>query len=227
MSDKVKHPPYPHCHWPYPVIGYVVPMPPPGYYPPPPGYCAPPPGTYPPPESGAPPGSYPPPGYYDQQGGQRQGANQTAKADNDKPENDMLMQQAEGVVEGLMGEQSNVFKEALSKMGIDDKEFWKGAMIGAAAALILGNENVRNSVIGMFSGAGDMLKTGGGKVKEGATQATQSVKQNVSTGNEIFKDTVSAGKQGFQDSVDRHRAPREEPEVNAEAPTSTEEPSNE
>lgn len=41
--------------------------------------------------------------------------------------------QAQGMVEGLMGDQAGLFKRIISTVGVDDKEFWKGAMIGAAA----------------------------------------------------------------------------------------------
>ncbi|WP_245688430.1 hypothetical protein [Vibrio sonorensis] len=89
---------------------------------------------------------------------------------------------------------------------MSDKEFWKGAVVGAAAAMLLSNENVRSKLMGMVSGAGDMLKTGTGSVKDAAVNTASNVKENVATGSEIFKDTVSAGKQGFQESVEKHRA---------------------
>jgi len=213
MSDKNKQYPNEDYPWPnHPAYGYPPHpnayhhMPPPGYYPPPPpGYC-PPPGYHP---------------YYGHHGHpQPEQHLHHGKPHYEPPENDALYQQAEGVVEGLMGEQSGAFKETLSKMGIDDKEFWKGAMIGAAAALILGNENVRSNLMQMFTGAGDLLKSGGEKVKETASQTGSSIKENalktgasvkksVSTGNEIFKDTLSAGKQGFKASRERHQGDSE------------------
>lgn len=113
--------------------------------------------------------------------------------------------QAQGMVEGLMGEQASLFKKIVSTIGVDDKEFWKGAMIGAAAALILGNESVRNTLLQTFANAGDLLKTGGGKVKDAAGSAAESVKEGAKAGGEIFRDTVTAGKEGFQESVARHR----------------------
>ncbi len=217
MSDKEQKYPNENNPWPnHP--GYGQPHHPQGYHhmPPPAGYYPPPPPGYHPPP---PPGYYPPPPYYAHPAYQQEHSaphQHHGKAHYEEPENDALYQQAQGVVEGLMGEQSGVFKDMLSKMGIDDKEFWKGAMIGAAAALILGNENVRNNLMQMFSGAGDMFKSGGEKVKDsahkvkdGAYKASESVKQSVTTGNEIFKDTVSAGKQGFQESVERHKTTSE------------------
>lgn len=79
-------------------------------------------------------------------------------------------------------------------------------MVGAAAALLLSNENVRGKLMGLVSGAGDMLKSGGSSVKEGAVNTASAVKENMSTGSEIFKETYAAGKQGFQESVERHKA---------------------
>ncbi|KAA8998095.1 hypothetical protein FJU30_16895 [Affinibrenneria salicis] len=116
-----------------------------------------------------------------------------------------LYQQAQGMVEELMGEQSGIFKHLLSTLGVDDKEFWKGAMMGAAAALILSNENVRSTLLQLVANAGDLLKTGGGKVKDSVTQTASSVKDNLATGGTIFRDTVQAGKEGFRDSVARHK----------------------
>ncbi|WP_299020393.1 YtxH domain-containing protein [uncultured Photobacterium sp.] len=125
------------------------------------------------------------------------------------PENDALFQQAQGMLEGMMGEQAGIFKDLMHKMGVDDKEFWKGAMIGAAAALVLSNENVRNNLLQMLTGAGDMLKAGGSKVKETTMNTAQNVSDNLNMGNEIFRDTLNASKQGFQDSVARHRDQQE------------------
>ncbi|WP_240998105.1 YtxH domain-containing protein [Vibrio owensii] len=139
------------------------------------------------------------------------------------PESDPLFEQAQAMLEGALGEEAGMFREILGTFGMNDKEFWKGAMVGAAAALLLSNENVRGKLMGLVSGAGDMLKSGGSSVKEGAVNTASAVKENVSTGSEIFKDTYAAGKQGFQESVERHKeepaikevaekAPREESE---------------
>ncbi|WP_076411902.1 hypothetical protein [Shewanella sp. UCD-KL12] len=124
-------------------------------------------------------------------------------------QSDAIFQQAQGMLEGMMGDQAGIFKDLIHKLGVDDKEFWKGAMIGAAAAMIMSNENVRNSMMQMFMGAGDMLKTGADKVKQGSAQTASSVKNNVNAGSEIFRETYQAGKQGFNESVERHRAPDE------------------
>lgn len=126
--------------------------------------------------------------------------------------NDALFEQAQAMLEGVMGEDAGMFKELLGSFGMNDKEFWKGAMVGAAAALLLSNENVRGKLMGMVSGAGDMLKTGGCAVKDGATNTVQNVKENVSTSGEIFRDTYAAGKQGFHESVERHQQEKPEQE---------------
>ena len=126
-------------------------------------------------------------------------------------ENDPFMEQAQAMLEQALGEDAGMFKDILGSLGMNDKEFWKGAMIGAAAALLLSNDKVRGKMMDVVSGAGDMLKSGGGKVKETASQTASNVKENVSNSSEIFKDTYSAGKEGFQASVERHyQAPAEE-----------------
>ncbi|ENX3946957.1 YtxH domain-containing protein [Photobacterium damselae] len=116
-----------------------------------------------------------------------------------------LYVQAQAMLDGALGEDAGTFKEILGSFGMNDKEFWKGAMVGAAAALLLSNENVRGKLMGLVSGAGSMLKSGGESVKEGAMNTASTVKENVSTGSEIFKETYAAGKQGFQESVERHK----------------------
>ncbi|WBA84852.1 hypothetical protein [Endozoicomonas sp. GU-1] len=69
-----------------------------------------------------------------------------------------LAEQAQAMVENALGEDAGMFKELLGTLGINDREFWKGAMIGAAAALLLGNENVRGKLLEMLASAGSMLK---------------------------------------------------------------------
>lgn len=125
---------------------------------------------------------------------------------------DALFEQAQAMLDGALGEDAGMFKEILGTFGMSDKEFWKGAMIGAAAAMLLGNENVRGKLMGLVSGAGDMLKSGGENVKDTAVNTASSVKENISTSSEIFRDTVTAGKQGFQESVEKHKV---EPAIKA------------
>lgn len=135
---------------------------------------------------------------------------------------DPLFEQAQQMLEGALGEDAGMFNEILGTFGMSDKEFWKGAVVGAAAALLLSNENVRGKLMGLVSGAGDMLKTGGASVKDAAASTASSVKENVSTGSEIFRDTVAAGKQGYQESVERHKVEPAVKEVAADTPEPTE-----
>lgn len=114
-------------------------------------------------------------------------------------------QHAQGMVEEMMGEQAGMLKNIVSMIGIDDKEFWKGAMIGAAATLLLTNENVRGMLMQTLSGTGDMLKSGGSKVKDAVMSGAGTIRDTAATGGTIFRDTVSAGKEGFQESVARNR----------------------
>lgn len=106
--------------------------------------------------------------------------------------------QAQGMVEGLMGEQAGLFKNIISTIGVDDKEFWKGAMIGAAAALILGNESVRNTLLQTFANAGDLLKGNAGKAQETTEQAAADMKDSVMTGGAIFRDEMQTDEDDFR-----------------------------
>ncbi|WP_217654086.1 YtxH domain-containing protein, partial [Moritella viscosa] len=128
-------------------------------------------------------------------------------------ENNAFIEQAQAMLEGALGEEVGMFKDLLGNFGMNDKEFWKGAMVGAAAALLLSNENVRGKLVDLVAGAGDMLKSGGSNVKDTATQTAASVKDNVTANSEIFRDTYAAGKQGFQESVERHQ--EEQPKANS------------
>lgn len=121
--------------------------------------------------------------------------------------------QAQGMVEDMMGEQAGMLKNIISMIGADDKEFWKGAMIGAAATLLLTNENVRNMLMQTLSGTGEMLKSGGGKVKDAVMSGAENIRDTAVTGGTIFRDTVNAGKEGFQESVARNRKAPEQPSL--------------
>lgn len=113
----------------------------------------------------------------------------------------------QGVVEDMMGEQAGLLKNIINTIGVNDKEFWKGAMIGAAVTLLLTNDNVRNLLLQTACGAGDLLKTGGGKVKDTVLSGADTIKETASTSGNIVRDTLKAGKQGFRESVERHRQP--------------------
>ncbi|PWC11117.1 hypothetical protein B4923_14580 [Brenneria roseae subsp. americana] len=114
-------------------------------------------------------------------------------------------QQAQSMVENMMGEQAGILKNIIGTVGMDDKEFWKGAMIGAAVTLLLTNESVRNMLLQTVANTGDLLKTGGAKVKDGVKSGAESLKETATTSSTIFRDTLKAGKEGFNESVERHR----------------------
>jgi len=61
---------------------------------------------------------------------------------------------------------------SLSQMlNLDDKELWKGALIGAAAVLLLTNESVQNALFKTGVRARDAVKAGVDKVKTSAQEA--------------------------------------------------------
>ncbi|MGL4859101.1 MAG: hypothetical protein ACRC5A_05060 [Enterobacteriaceae bacterium] len=117
---------------------------------------------------------------------------------------------AQEMVENMMGEQAGLLKKIVGGIGMDDKEFWKGAMIGAAATLLLTNDSVRQLLLQTLSGTGEFLKTGGEKVRDEVKSGVDSVKQSAVTGGTIFRDTIRAGKEGFHESVKRHGKPAAE-----------------
>lgn len=185
QGDQGQNAAAPQPGWPPQPMWY--PQPAPGYFPP--GYF--------PPAAGFPPHMTPPP---------------TGHHHHAAPGLDWSAQ-AQGAVENIMGEQAGMLKNLISAVGVDDKEFWKGAMIGAAVTLLLTNDNVRQMLTQTLCSAGDLLKTGGAKVKESVTSGAENVKETVATSSTIFRDTVNAGKAGFHESVERHRAPQPTAEV--------------
>ena len=116
-------------------------------------------------------------------------------------------QYAQHVVDGAMGDQAGLLKNIISTVGMDDKEFWKGAMVGAAVTLLLTNDSVRGMLMQTLAGAGDMLKAGSSKVKDGVKNGSEAIKETATSSAAIFRDTMKAGKDGFQESVERHRQP--------------------
>ena len=116
-------------------------------------------------------------------------------------------QYAQHVVDGAMGDQAGLLKNIISTVGMDDKEFWKGAMVGAAVTLLLTNDSVRGMLMQTLAGAGDMLKAGSSKVKDGVKNSSEAIKDTATSSAAIFRDTMKAGKEGFQESVERHRQP--------------------
>ncbi|MEI6859060.1 MAG: hypothetical protein V5788_04635 [Shewanella sp.] len=200
----------------------------PYYYAPPMPHGMPPQHMAPPPSYGMPPQHMPPPGYgfptphmmHQNQGDPRHNHSHGAATQQEQNPagNDPLLEQAQAMLEGAFGDEAGIFKELLGTIGMNDKEFWKGAIVGAAAALILSNENVRKGLMGAISGAGGMLKTGGESVKDAAVKTASNMQQNVTAGGEIFQETYAAGKEGFKESVERHQ---QTPEVEASESSET------
>ncbi len=176
---------------------------PPQHMAPPPGYGFPPQHMAPPPGYGFPPAHM----MHQFQGNPGHGhpPEATTQQEPNSTEKDPLLEQAQAMLESALGDEAGIFKELLGTIGMNDKEFWKGAIVGAAAALILSNENVRKGLMGAISGAGGMLKTGGESVKDAAVKTASNMQQNVTAGGEIFQETYAAGKEGFKESVERHQ----------------------
>ncbi len=64
---------------------------------------------------------------------------------------------------------------SLGKMlNLDDSEFWKGALVGAAAVVLLTNESVQNALFKTGAKAKDAMQSGVDKVKEAASGAADS-----------------------------------------------------
>jgi hypothetical protein len=69
-------------------------------------------------------------------------------------------------------------------LDFDDKDFWKGALVGAAAVLLLTNENVQRA---LFRGAvkgRDAVEEGVEKVKEGVGKVKEKVHSAKEKGDE-------------------------------------------
>ncbi len=67
---------------------------------------------------------------------------------------------------------------SLGKMlDLDDSEFWKGALIGAAAVLLLTNESVQNMIFKTGAKAKDAMTSGIEKVKETAKDVSKTAKE--------------------------------------------------
>ncbi|WP_051021928.1 hypothetical protein [Thioflavicoccus mobilis] len=64
----------------------------------------------------------------------------------------------------MLGEGNGL--SSLSRMlNLDDKELWKGALVGAAAVLLLTNESVQNALMHGGARARDAVRTGVDKLK--------------------------------------------------------------
>ena len=67
---------------------------------------------------------------------------------------------------------------SLGKMlNLDDSEFWKGALIGAAAVLLLTNESVQNMIFKTGVKAKEAVQSGVEKIKETASEIAEKAKE--------------------------------------------------
>ena len=67
---------------------------------------------------------------------------------------------------------------SLGKMlNLDDSEFWKGALIGAAAVLLLTNESVQNMLFKAGAKTKEAVESGMDKVKETASEIAEKAKE--------------------------------------------------
>jgi hypothetical protein len=57
-------------------------------------------------------------------------------------------------------------------LNLEDSEFWKGVLIGAAAVLLLTNESVQKTLFKTGAKAKEAVKSGVEKVKEKAREAS-------------------------------------------------------
>lgn len=133
-----------------------------------------------------------------------------AQATNEETANplmDGLFEQAQGMLDDVLGENATLFNDVLGSLGMNDKEFWKGAMVGAAAALLLSNDTVRQKLWSGLAGAGDLLKNAGGQAKDFGLETAANVQQAAAKNSDIFKQTYAAGKEGYQTAVAKHQAP--------------------
>lgn len=75
------------------------------------------------------------------------------------------------LIEELAGGGSGL--ASLTQMfNLDDKELWKGALVGAAVVLLLTNESVQNTLFKTGAHARDAVRSGVDKVKARAREAT-------------------------------------------------------
>ncbi|BDM64219.1 hypothetical protein NFHSH190041_16710 [Shewanella sp. NFH-SH190041] len=117
---------------------------------------------------------------------------QSAQTEGCQP-SDTMMQQAQSLFDGVLGEDAGAFKAMLGKFGINDKEFWKGAMVGAAAAMLLNNDTVRSKLMGLITGASDLLKTGEQAGAEQVAENAQQMMHSAQPQSEIFREHHTEG----------------------------------
>jgi hypothetical protein len=62
-------------------------------------------------------------------------------------------------------------------LNLDDSEFWKGALIGAAAVLLLTNESVQSMLFKTGAKAKEAVQSGVGAVKETASEVAKKARE--------------------------------------------------
>jgi hypothetical protein len=61
-------------------------------------------------------------------------------------------------------------------LNVEDSEFWKGALVGAAAVLLLTNETVQETLFKAGAKAKDAVRSGADKLKEAADDIADKAK---------------------------------------------------
>lgn len=172
--------PMPQPPYPYPFPGGYAEASPPGY-PPYPGaawaYGAPPPFPYPPAYPPAYPPGYGPAGAMDGAGyaghaGQGAGRAVHAAAGAAQPGQGAGMARMLDDMTGGSGLGSLV-----QMLDLDDRELWKGALIGAAAVLLLTNESVQNALFRSGVRARDAVRSGVDQVRNRAAAAGEAIRR--------------------------------------------------
>lgn len=88
--------------------------------------------------------------------------------------------QGRGAVTELLDEISsggNGLASLTKMLNLDDTEFWKGALVGAAAVLLFTNDSVQSALFKTGAKATDAVKTGVAKVRESTSNAAASTKE--------------------------------------------------
>lgn len=66
----------------------------------------------------------------------------------------------------MPGDEGGILGDLAHKLGLDDKEFWKGALVGAAVVLLLTNQTVKGMLFKTAANAKDSVLTGAETLKE-------------------------------------------------------------
>lgn len=74
-------------------------------------------------------------------------------------------------------------------------DFWTGAIVGAAAALLISNKRVQGKLAEISSNTEETLKSSGENLKEAASSA----KENIQSSSEILKEAL-------QEYIEKHGA---------------------